>query len=239
MGVYLKIKEERKKKQMTQEQLAEKVGVSIKTIAKWENDAAMPTLENCKKLRSVFEVTLDYLLEDSFELQDTYDEYVRLGEKVLELADEEYPLDFIQNYYICAREPSLVIPKKVADSFIKNIGEKINNTDYFDSEKIKMIHQEIKDFLYFWYKYNKGKYLLSKNLKAKTLFMNSISFTSEEITNQLKNPETQTKPILLLRNLMINRLIEECNLLQYNIDEEIEEELDYSGEIMWPLSTYN
>lgn len=239
MGVYLKIKEERKKKKMTQEQLAEKVGVSVKTIANWENDAAMPTLENCKKLRSVFEITLDYLLEDSFELQDTYDEYVRLGEKVLELVDEEYPLDFIQNYYICAREPSLVIPKKEADSFIKNIGEKINNTDYFDSEKIKMIHQEIKDFLYFWYKYNKGKHLLSKNLKAKTLFMNSVSFTSEEVIDQLKNPKAQTKPILLLRNLMINRLIKECNLLQYNIDEEIEEELDYSGEIMWPVSTYN
>ncbi|WP_206913391.1 hypothetical protein IGL98_001383 [Enterococcus sp. DIV0840] len=239
MGVHLIIIEERKKKQMTQEQLAEKVGVSIKTIVKWENDAAMPTLENCKKLRSVFEITLDYLLEDSFELQDMYDEYVKLGEKVLELADEEYPLDFIQSYYICAREPSLVIPKKAADSFIKNIAEKINNTDYYDSKKIKMIHQEIKDFLYFWYKYNKGKHLLSKDLKAKTLFMNSVSFTSEEIINQLKNPEAQTKPILLLRNLMINRLIKECNLLQYNIDEEIEEELDYSGEIMWPVSTYN
>ncbi len=50
--------------------------------------------------------------------------------------------------------------------------------------------------------------------------------------------EAQTKPILLLRNLMINRLIKECNLLQYNIDEEIEEELDYSGEIMWPLTAY-
>lgn len=238
MGVYLKIKEERKKKKMTQEQLAEKVGVSVKTIANWENDDAMPTLENCKKLRSIFGITLDHLLADSFELQDIHDEYVNLGQKVLELADEKYPLDFIQNYYICAREPSLLIPKRAAYYFIINIGDKINNTDYFDSEKIKVIHQEIKDFLYFWYKYNKGKHLLSKNLRAKMLFMNSVSFTSEEVIEQLKNPEAKSKPILLLRNLIINRLIKECNLLKYNINEEIEEEIDCSGEIIWPLTAY-
>lgn len=81
--------------------------------------------------------------------------------------------------------------------------------------------------------------MLSKNLKAKTLFMNSVSFTSEEVIDQLNNSEALAKPILLLRNLMINRLIKECDLLQYKIDEEIEKELDYSRQIICPVSVYN
>ncbi len=44
--------------------------------------------------------------------------------------------------------------------------------------------------------------------------------------------------MLLLRNLMISRLIEECKLFDYELDNEITEELDFTGEIMWPIETY-
>ena len=89
MGIHLKIIEERKKKKMTQDHLAEKIMVSTRTIVKWENEEVLPSLENCKKLRTVFGVTLDYLLKDSIELKCKYDECVKLGEKVLELANED------------------------------------------------------------------------------------------------------------------------------------------------------
>lgn len=238
MGVYLKIRAERKKMNMTQEQLAEKIGVSTKTIVNWENDIAMPRLENCQRLRSLFEITLDDLLEGSFELKDKYDDYVDLGKKILELANVDNSVDFIQNNYICSREPSLVIPRKVAEKFISDIGEKMNTTEIYDIERMELIQKNMRDFLFFWHKYNKGKYLLARNLKMGTLFMNSVSYTDEEIENQLKNSMAQEKPILLLRNLMISRLINQCNLFEFITDEEIKEELDYSGEIMWPVATY-
>ena len=40
IGKYISLK--RKQKNMTQEQLAEKLGVSNKTISKWENGVSLP-----------------------------------------------------------------------------------------------------------------------------------------------------------------------------------------------------
>lgn len=238
MGIHLKIREERKIKGMTQEQLAEKIGVSTKIIVQWENEKYTPSLENLKRLRTEFGITLDYLLKDNIELKSRYDNYVKLGKNVLELVDEEYPLEFIQNYYICSREPSLLIPRKLAVEFINEVGERIKNVEPSDSKEIESIQKDMKHFLFFWYKYNKGKYLLSKELKIKMLTMNSASFNTEEIAKYLQDSICLKKPMLLLRNLMISRLIEECKLFDYELDNEITEELDFTGEIMWPIETY-
>ncbi|PZG33369.1 hypothetical protein C2D64_08480 [Listeria ivanovii] len=238
MGIHLKIKEERKRKGMTQEQLAEKIDVSTKIIVQWENGKYTPSLENLKKLRTVFGVTLDYLLKDNIELKSRYEVYVKLGRDVLELVDEEYPIDFFHKYYICSREPSLLIPKRLAMKFIYDIGERIEDTERSDGKKIKSIQEDMKKFLLFWYKYNKGKCLLSKELKSKMLLINSTSFDAGEMAMYLEDSIYLEKPILFLRNLMISRLIVECNLFDYELDERITEELDFSGEIMWPIETY-
>jgi AbrB family looped-hinge helix DNA binding protein len=51
----------RKKNKMSQEQLAERVGVSRQTVAKWENEEALPDIHKCKMLAEIFQVTLDQL----------------------------------------------------------------------------------------------------------------------------------------------------------------------------------
>ena len=51
----------RKQKNMTQEALAEQVGVARQTIAKWETGESVPDLEMAAKLASVMEVSLDDL----------------------------------------------------------------------------------------------------------------------------------------------------------------------------------
>lgn len=238
MGLHLKIKEERRNFGISQEKLAEKIGVSTKTIANWENSNKRPGLENCKKLRTVFGVTLDYLLKDDIELKSKYDEYVKLGEKILELAGEEYPIDFIKNFYIVAREPSILIPKKIAEEFIADIGQKMSELKYTNYKGVDTIQIEMRDFLFYWYKFNKAKHLLSKNLKLHNLLLNSVSYAEKEISEQLSNPIARDKPVLLLRNLMISRLIKECDLLAYDINEEIDEQLDYSKEIIWTIKRY-
>ena len=51
----------RKYKQLTQEELAEKVGVTRQAIAKWEAGETMPDLERSRILAEIFEVSLDDL----------------------------------------------------------------------------------------------------------------------------------------------------------------------------------
>lgn len=55
----------RKAKDLTQEQLAEKLDVSRQSISKWESGQATPELEKIVALSAVFDVTTDYLLKSS------------------------------------------------------------------------------------------------------------------------------------------------------------------------------
>jgi len=52
----------RKQKSLTQEALAEAVGVARQTIAKWESGESTPDLEMSGRLASALEVTLDDLV---------------------------------------------------------------------------------------------------------------------------------------------------------------------------------
>jgi AbrB family looped-hinge helix DNA binding protein len=51
----------RKLHQMTQEDVAEKLGVSRQAVAKWESGETIPDLDKCRVLAEIFEVTLDDL----------------------------------------------------------------------------------------------------------------------------------------------------------------------------------
>lgn len=59
---------------MSQEKLAEKIGVSRQAITKWETNAGIPDIENMMALSSLFDVTIDELLsaEKSTKQQPDY-----------------------------------------------------------------------------------------------------------------------------------------------------------------------
>lgn len=59
-----KIIEERKKNGWTQEELAEKLGVSRQAVSKWESAGSIPDLQKVIQLATVFGVSTDYLLMD-------------------------------------------------------------------------------------------------------------------------------------------------------------------------------
>lgn len=54
----------RKEAGLSQEQLAEKIGVSRSAIAKWESEKGIPDIENIVVLSEVFNKTTDYFLKD-------------------------------------------------------------------------------------------------------------------------------------------------------------------------------
>lgn len=59
------ISELRKKNKFSQEYVAEKIGVSRQTIAKWETGETVPDVISCSRLAEVFDVTLDNLVNYS------------------------------------------------------------------------------------------------------------------------------------------------------------------------------
>lgn len=54
----------RNRKKMSQESLAEKLEVSRQTVAKWENDEALPDIDKSKRMADIFQISLDQLSSD-------------------------------------------------------------------------------------------------------------------------------------------------------------------------------
>lgn len=59
-----KLKSFRRKTGMSQEQLAEKLGVSRQAVTKWETDAGIPDIENIMAISALFDVSIDELLSN-------------------------------------------------------------------------------------------------------------------------------------------------------------------------------
>ena len=59
----------RKKSGLTQENVAEKLGVSRQTISKWETNETLPDIRQSKGLAMLYHMTLDELIEYDFDEQ--------------------------------------------------------------------------------------------------------------------------------------------------------------------------
>ena len=77
------IAKKRREKNLTQEQLAEKLGVSNKTISKWENGKCMPDYSIIEQLCKELSVTLSELMDG----EDAAEDSVRVydDEQILDL----------------------------------------------------------------------------------------------------------------------------------------------------------
>ena len=65
-----KISDLRKKNGWSQEELAERLGVSRQSISKYESAQSVPDLDKILRLASIFGVTTDYLLKDELEAEE-------------------------------------------------------------------------------------------------------------------------------------------------------------------------
>ena len=76
----------RKAKGISQEELAEKVGVSRQAVSKWESEQSMPDLEKIIAMSDFFEVTTDYLLKGIEPAKDQEQKNKALASKILYIA---------------------------------------------------------------------------------------------------------------------------------------------------------
>lgn len=68
-----KLRSIRKQAGMSQEKLAEKLGVSRQAITKWETDAGIPDIENLMAISSLFDISIDELLSNRKEIKQPAD----------------------------------------------------------------------------------------------------------------------------------------------------------------------
>lgn len=80
---YSKIATERKKLGLSQEELAIKIGVSQKSISKYERGVSRPTYETLIAMAKLFDVSLDYLLNKDNSSST---------KKITDISEDEYKL---------------------------------------------------------------------------------------------------------------------------------------------------
>jgi len=116
MELSSKIKQLRCKASLTQEQLAEELGISSQSISKWENSVSMPDISLLPKIAEVFGITIDELfnitseqklcrIENSIEIESElsnekfleYEKY--LTEQLTESADRGHILSLLAHLY--------------------------------------------------------------------------------------------------------------------------------------------
>jgi transcriptional regulator with XRE-family HTH domain len=128
----------RKEKGLTQEELAEKLGVSSQAVSKWENDLSCPDIMLLPSLAKIFDTTVDELLSGKKETASTrvappqerkpFDELM-LRIKVDSCEDDgvrvrvNVPLTIIKVALECCVSPSII-------GFSGNAASALNNIDF-------------------------------------------------------------------------------------------------------------
>lgn len=88
----------RKKKGLSQEEVAEKIGVSRQTISKWETNETIPDIYQSKKMAALYDVSLDDLIDFDIDLEEIKEIIEKSDEKLEEKIDwtnawgKKYPI---------------------------------------------------------------------------------------------------------------------------------------------------
>ena len=70
MEIGKKLKEARMETKLTQEQVAEEIGVSRQSISNWENEKSLPDIISVIKLSDLYNVSLDILLKGDKDMME-------------------------------------------------------------------------------------------------------------------------------------------------------------------------
>ena len=92
---------------MTQEELAERMGVSRQTVSKWELDSATPELDKLIELSALFNISLDELVQGELNTNDEHYSNIRIETlepfsyaryAVLSIEPEEDAIDHVRKW---------------------------------------------------------------------------------------------------------------------------------------------
>ena len=111
----------RKKRGLSQEAVAEQLGVSRQTISKWEGDETLPDIRQSKRLAVLYGLSLDELITFDADVQEIQEAIERTSEAVTEKVD--WTKAWSKKYPILARYQSEVDTAPYAEGLARLLEE--------------------------------------------------------------------------------------------------------------------
>lgn len=139
----------RKKVGLSQETVAEKLGVSRQTISKWEIDETIPDIYQAKKLAKLYNLSLDELIEFDVDVKE-FEETIRNIDEEKE-AKVNWTNAWSKKYPILAKYQSDVDIQKYAHEIRKMLDDIMTQYSYSSLDSMLIL----KDILYHEWKGDK------------------------------------------------------------------------------------
>lgn len=102
----------RKRSGLSQEEVAEKLGVSRQTISKWETDETLPDIRQSKRLAVLYHLSLDELIEFDADLKEIERVIEDTGEEIHKKVDwtkawgKKYPVLLTYQQHVTIKDYS-------------------------------------------------------------------------------------------------------------------------------------
>lgn len=166
----------RKQAGLTQEQLADKLYVSRQAITKWESDGGTPDVNNLKAIATLFNVSVDELLDENSKTQFS------IIKEVIDLSqyEKEYALQTIYNVIIKDKFPNATITQLFRQ---KQLSLKENVLDFVVGSGILNTADRLSN--------NTADYLVEKDGRKYLVTFLKDEMETREVPNHLFN-DTKT-----------------------------------------------
>ncbi len=166
MNIGQKIKALRQENNLTQEDLAEALGVSFQAVSRWENGTTYPDITLLPIIASMFDVTIDYLFDmDTYKINDEINKIkeqddmlfnqgkIKERELLLENALKKYPNDWdlkgrlMCTYFTFAMDEESFEYEQKTIKIANNILEKciIDSLRYYAMQTLVIIYRTRKE----------------------------------------------------------------------------------------------
>lgn len=221
------LKKFRKDNNLTQEQFADKLNYSERTVSKWEQCESFPTIDTLLELREFIGLSIDSMLgiESVIKACFSYmyhhcgieEDYIKTSIKTM--PKEEYVFDLVRDTF--AKLGKLIVSQTMKDEKSKELGYSLTNEEDGDFW-FSINNSKVVDYL------KQRKYLVEKN---KGLFLPSGILKKESIEyyefSLLENMDTLQSVIKGIEyHDACEREFEEQNVLDLTLPEGVDNEYE-------------
>lgn len=177
------LKNIRKQKKISQENLAEKLGVSRQSVSKWECGEAYPTMDNIIKLCTLFNCKINNLVHDDLTDIDSLDEEIKMSvvkfkseqqRKMKGLSKAIYIIARICKIFVIIGLVSVVISMIATGIVASNVKFEKDNTILIFDEKIT-------------YEKSDNEIVISYNNKTEEITKKEEVYILNQIIDSLEN----------------------------------------------------